>query len=335
MANKVGDIMCKIAAVAGIKKKKIEETWSFLELLATNMSTYNSDGLGYAAIDREGKMFGEKWLINKNAFRDPYSTKTMKRIWDDLVGRVSMLETYSFFGEKVNRPDASAVILHARAATIGNLCIDNTHPFFDDPANPRMAFIHNGGIRNHQFLTKKYSQCDSETILWQYIKEDVQKNPHNIQQVADALSGWYAGALLNNKTEKPYLDIFTDGTSLHVSYIEELGVFVYSTSHSDLLEVAGMLDYNPSLVAKVEEGSLIRLEAATGKVIQQLEFSPDFVTPTASRFHPNVIDISSTAGKLPEEIAQDMISPDDEAPTEEGFTEDDIKALMHNYSKIR
>lgn len=311
--------MCKIAAVAGIKKKYMENTWVFLELLASSMSNYNNDGLGYAAISKEGKLFGEKWLLNKNAFRDQYSTKTMRRIWNDIRGHLNPLNIYTYFGDKVERENSAAVILHARAGTVGGINIPNTHPFINDLEKPTVALIHNGGVRNHTMLTKKFSTCDSETILWEYLNEGVADNPKHIQAVANTISGWYACAVLNSEAPTPYMELFTDGAPIHVAYIQELDVYIYSTGVDDIVEIAQSLDFNATCIAKLKPGTLLRFNAFNGKVINELSFTPDFIMPTYD-------------GVSREHLIDDSPDVEVEEPPNEEF-QDDVKQLLERVNK--
>lgn len=318
--------MCKIAAVAGIKKSKMDETWMFLELLGQVMSTFNRDGLGYAAIGRDKKLFGEKWLFNNSAFRDPYSNKTMAKILEDLKDVVRPIETYGFFGEKVDREEAASVILHARAATTGGVSIKNTHPFLNKQDKPTMALIHNGGISNHQRLTKKFSECDSETILHEYIDAKVNENVDNVQAMANNLVGWYACALLNAEAPEPYLDIFTDGTPIHTAYIEELGVFVFSTQGVDIMEIAKSLDLHAYSLSRMRGDTLIRFNAMTGKPMASKRFDSDVKT-VFQLPGGNIIDMSGSGS------GPNVMTAAEIAQVQEGTEEFPLSSLVHLCNK--
>ena len=71
--------MCKVLMSIGIKQKKKALTWKFFESSLPYMSASDKDGLGYVAADGN-KIFGERWLVNKNAFKirnekNEYATK--------------------------------------------------------------------------------------------------------------------------------------------------------------------------------------------------------------------------------------------------------------------
>jgi len=172
--------MCKIAAVSGVTDKNRESVWEFMTRLAELMSVANSDGLGYAAFDKSGNIFGERWLVNHHAFDADAKTNQF---------------TYNSFGDNIKKNEAISIILHTRMATCEK-GLKNVHPFIDTlTVNPNIALIHNGVIHNHKKLTKKFSTCDSEVVLHEYDYNDVQNDPKNLDGVFKKLKGWFACAL--------------------------------------------------------------------------------------------------------------------------------------------
>jgi predicted glutamine amidotransferase len=218
--------MCKIAAVSGVDDKNRDGVWEFMIRLGRYMSYANSDGLGYAAFDKNYNIFGERWLINDHAFRPEITIPDNK---------------YNWFGKDIRRNEARSIILHTRMATCGK-GMENTHPFIDTlDGSPNLALIHNGIIRNHNQLTKKFSTCDSEVILHEYDNENVKFEPKNLKSVFSSLDGWFACAVLAKTKDGGYLDIFTDGTSVNSYYIEDFGVRIFSTSEADIKAVAAAM----------------------------------------------------------------------------------------------
>ncbi len=98
--------MCKVAGVTKITDNNREDVWVFMQLLGELISQGNDDGLGYAAFDKGGNIFGEKWLINKTAFKDLSQIKKMNA--------EKMKNIYTFFGDTVLRDQAQAIILRQR-----------------------------------------------------------------------------------------------------------------------------------------------------------------------------------------------------------------------------
>ena len=96
--------------------------------------------------------------------------------------------------------DTVAVILHARKATVGDKNICNVHPFFEinNKDSEDTALIHNGSINNHFQLTKKYSTCDSEVILHEYLKNMMNYNPWGIEELSKTIKGEYTVGVLSS-----------------------------------------------------------------------------------------------------------------------------------------
>lgn len=264
--------MCKVAGIYGYKKEAIDSVWPFMETLGQYMSQSNRDGLGYASIDRQGNLFGERWLYNNAAFKEPQDNAKVLRIYESIKDIVEPIDDYNAFGG-VNREDSKAIILHTRAATCSKGLV-NTHPFVEPGMNT--AIIHNGIIYNDKVLTKKYSTCDSEVILHQYLNMGVNLNITRVPEFTDSLSGWMAVmALSRGADDSPILDILTDGTKLHMTYIEELGAVLYTTDAADIVQVCDDYDFNPGKIGKVKAGSFIRINLDSGKVADVAKFNAD------------------------------------------------------------
>lgn len=258
--------MCKVAAVSGITDKNRELVWEFMKELGSLMTYGNNDGLGYAAFDAQGKIFGEKWLRNEDAF-----VGASKKIIP-----MNTKNSYAFFGQKVKKQEATSIILHTRMATCG-ISIDNTHPFVDDADMPSIALIHNGVIYNHTQLTKVHSSCDSEVILWEYDYANCYEDLSNIQKVANQLSGWYTCFVLSyDKDNKPIVDMFTGSGSLSSLFVPDLGVRFYSTSIRDLVNVCEFFKMNYTKIWDNKAGDYARFDGITGKELTKGKFNPDF-----------------------------------------------------------
>lgn len=283
--------MCKIAAVAGIKKAKAKDVWDFMEFLGSQIGFGNNDGLGYAAVTKAGSLFGERWLYNNQAFA--VNDSKADKFIDQLKGHVSEKKAYNSFGT-IDKEHATSILLHTRFATTGH-GMKNTHPFVDSLEKPTMALIHNGMISNHHKLIKNYSTCDSETILTEYMKHDVETDVKHFQKVANVIEGWYAAMLIN---DKGYIDIFTDGTRLGFAFIHDLDCFVFSTDVNDIIEVANTFGYKYSHVSKIKKGVYLRVDAFTGRLLTKSKFKP---IERWSYNGPSIIDVSM-AGKREKDV---------------------------------
>lgn len=274
--------MCKIMCVAGIKKQHQDKVKKLCVEMIKVVSATDDDGFGYAAITREGKIHGEKWLNKEDAFvkhsnpkPDPGKELIKAALGDALkpTGVWTDEKVYDKFG-LINQDSLSntvAVIIHARRQTIGAKNIQNTHPFVELNAEnvPHTAIIHNGSILNHEELTKKYSTCDSETILHEYLDNVMYYNPHGVVQLAESLQGQYAvGALTSVEYEDgtciPILDIFKSNKELFVGYVKEIETLVFCTTEDALVKAVKNANMTVSSIAEVKDGFLMRFNAITG-----------------------------------------------------------------------
>lgn len=253
--------MCKIAGVTKITDKNRDHVWAFMIALGDIMSRTQRDGLGYAAFDKSGNLFGERWLENKLAFTDFSMNKKLTP--------AKIEKVYNFFGDKVLRDEAQAIILHARMATCGR-GIANTHPFTDNLEKPRTAIIHNGIIANDDEFEKKFSTCDSEVLVHLYEKYKVSENLAGIKKVVKELVGWFT--VLNLSTDaqgRLVMDIYTDAPRLNSYYVKELDTRVYSTSAYDIEEAAAQLEFTISDRETVKSNMAYRIDVLTGELLEE------------------------------------------------------------------
>lgn len=256
--------MCKVASVTKVTDKNRDEVWTFMQILGEYMSYGNNHGLGYAAFDRNFKLFGERWLINKHAFLDMSYVKGLTA--------AKMNNLYSYFGDKVVRDEAKAIVLHTRFATCEK-SIQNTHPFVDDEENPTVAIIHNGVINNHREFEKKFSTCDSEVLAHLYKKHDVAAGLSNLNKYTSDLTGWYTVLNLTKDNEDtPILDIYTQNGRLCSYYIPELDARVYSSAAVDIEATAKFLGMTLTLPTRAKAKQAYRVNALTGEPMDRIEF---------------------------------------------------------------
>jgi Glutamine amidotransferase domain len=279
--------MCKVFMVAGIKPEKVPMVAKLAKHMAKAMSFIEDDGVGYAAITKDGQVYGEKWLNKDEAFivhettpPDPILDAIVEIFGDsvEMDKKISTGESYSSFGERngANIQNTVAMILHARKSTVGSKTIKNVHPFVkcggaDEPSST--ALIHNGSILNHDKLTKQMSDCDSEVILHEYLANQMYHNPWGVEQLAKTLVGQYTVGVLSSQLGDdgwvPYLDIFKSNKDLIGGYVPQLETFVFSTNKYTLEE--GLKAAEMTLIKdfKFKDGYLHRINAITGLAIEQ------------------------------------------------------------------
>lgn len=276
--------MCKVFMVAGIKPDKVPMVAKLAKHMAKAMSSVEDDGVGYAAITSDCKVYGEKWLNKDDAFNvhesappDPIAERIAGMFGDtiEMEKKPVIGTTYASFGDRNGKTigETVAMILHARKATQGSKTIVNVHPFVkfgeDAAAEPyATALIHNGSILNHDKLTKEMSECDSEVILHEYLSNMMYHNPWGIDNLAKTLVGQYTVGVLSSQLVDnvwtPYLDIFKSNKELIGGWVPELETFVYCTMKYTLeegLKAAGMTLVNDF---KFKDGHLHRIDALTG-----------------------------------------------------------------------
>ena len=260
--------MCKVMILKGIQDSKL--ALDFMKAVAPNMSVYNSDGIGYAAVNSQNKMFMEKWHNNKQFLdTDTVIDDETLKLLEPFKNRLPYLSlNYGKYGE-VTRDDLTTVTMHTRYATCGKT-FENTHPFVEGDT----SLIHNGVIRNQDELNlNKNSTCDSENALQLYknLNINLETSPDNVQEFIDQLKGYWAFAFLSPDANNRYmLDVVREGASLYWALLPELGEHcaVIATT-KEIIEI-GVSELG--LEARTEinllsESNYHRFDAVTGEFI--------------------------------------------------------------------
>jgi predicted glutamine amidotransferase len=272
--------MCKILAMAGIKPEKNKLAWDFAIEASEHMQAHaDKDGFGFAAMTKDGALFGERWLHQKDVFQNRYEPSAIeKKALADFKGALVRPVAYNMFGAKLDYDNAAAIIMHARFATCEK-AMYNVHPFVRDG----VALIHNGVINNTQELDILQSTCDSESILNAYVDMGVDEIPGNIDTVAGMLRGSYAVATLGltDTASVPYMDIFKNAaTSLCVAKIKELDAWVYATTAEIINKTANALKMTIEASFWIMPGYLIRTNALTGEIMLVEQFDTEYHDPS-------------------------------------------------------
>lgn len=310
--------MCKVLAIAGIKPDNAQKVWGFAQIMGQLMSKHNTDGLGYAAITSDGKLFGERWLTNSEAFSDKQYLKEREACDNELFETFGealdgsrkeyKIGEYNNFGES-GWDKTVAITLHTRMATSPR-GLTNTHPFVADG----VSLIHNGVIRNPENYGMKLSTCDSEAILQGYLQESVLADVANIQKLADGLAGYYACAMLSNTEAGPILDVFREGARLHSAYIKELGTWVISTDDDDIKAAAKYFGYTTGEVYRLHENKLLRINCNNPKDITITPFKARSTTyqnySQGRNENPSMTSATSSTGTgTTNEVTKDNLLP--------------------------
>lgn len=272
--------MCKVFIMSGIKPETNTKAVALMKAIAPLMSTANRDGLGYAAIDGQGNLFGERWFKNDTAFKVVEDNVSDYELINALGSAVTVEDSgntiikddeYNSFG-RVDLTKMVAVTLHTRWATSAK-GFQNTHPFVD--TNMDTSLIHNGVIRNDSEFDLKLSSCDSESILISYLRNQVNIDTESVQSMANELIGYYAcGVFSRDGNGARILDMFkANGASLSGVFINELGIYVYSTSAKDIKDAAEKVGLTTGLTFTLNAGHLLRFDPITGTLIKKEAFA--------------------------------------------------------------
>ena len=264
--------MCKVLIVSGIKKEYRTKALEFYKLMAKEMTPHNNDGCGYAAVDSEGQLFGERWFNNYEAFTTPnnYMDVIKEKFGDGADTKASM--QYNSFGV-INQEDIAAITLHTRFATTTK-SLQNVHPFYYSDADT--SLIHNGVINNHEEYKKYVSTCDSEAILNRYTANEIAVAPQNMQDMANELMGYYAcGVFSRDNNGERILDVFNGkNTNVYINYIHELEAFTLCTSNRDVLDVCKRLGWKTEESVQLKDGNFYRFNPFNGDIIYKDVFTP-------------------------------------------------------------
>lgn len=262
--------------LVGIHPDKIGGAIKFVKKSVPFMSETDKDGAGYLATNGQN-IFGEKWLRNTDAFkvvkREARDQEKINKIFEHAVP--NSFSRYESFGEG-KLEDATSILFHTRMATCDKT-IYNTHPFVLGDT----GLIHNGVILNSDTLLEgleTVSTCDSEAILQEYIKSEINLDPSNIQDVADVLNGWYVAGLISKDNEgKQIVDIFKcNRSSLYAGWIPQLDTFALCTEIGILKDTARAAGMTVTAYDVVSGGVFLRFDAVTGERLHILDFDPEY-----------------------------------------------------------
>ena len=258
--------MCKIMIIPHINNETRPNAIKFIKAMAKVMSDEKShqDGLGYAGVDSQGNLFAERWLNNSQAFNNNTAFNSNVA---DYSGFIKI--DYSSYGD-VKLDDITAVTLHTRLATSAKGLI-NCHPFIENDT----SVIHNGVISNAFDFRIDQSTCDSESILTQYIDNDVGSDHELFGKMSTQLDGYYAcGIFARDDVGNRILDIVKSSSAQLVgAYINELKVMVFTSLESQLRLGLRACGFTTDAVYSINPSSLVRIDPLTNKIIGITSFA--------------------------------------------------------------
>jgi hypothetical protein len=257
--------MCKNLFIIGATNPA--NTEKFCKVMAPIMSKTDNDGIGYAALTTDGKLFSEKWLKNAMAFPSKHEDKILK-LFGSLANYATITtDNYATTGT-IEWDKVSTVLLHTRKST-NKVCIENTHPFIID----NTALVHNGIINNHGTFKKNISTCDSEAILTLYNEHEITANEFRFNEVSAKLDGWYACGVINKDKDTWFVDVFRHNAMLYGCWVEDIGGLVISTSDDYLKEGLIKTGFKSTKIYQLNEHIFTRYNPFDSEIISQFAFS--------------------------------------------------------------
>lgn len=258
--------MCKIMVIPHINNESRTNAIKFINAMAKILSAdrTHQDGLGYAGIDSQGNLFAERWLNNSHAFTN---RNGMNSTVSDYSGFIRV--DYNSYGN-VKLDDLTAITLHTRLATSAKGLI-NCHPFIENDT----SVIHNGVISNAFDYRIEQSTCDSESILTQYVDNNVGTDYELFNKASTQLDGYYAcGIFARDANGNRILDIVKSSSAQLVgAYVNELKVMVFTSLESHLQEGLKVCGFTTNAIYSINPSSLVRLDPIANKVIGVTSFA--------------------------------------------------------------
>lgn len=254
--------MCKVLTIPKITDETRENALKFIKAMAPLMSEYNKDGIGYAAIDSDDALFGERWHNNGEFMRvrdlSEIDKSLVTTFGETLASNLDVSHKYNSFGDYGSGLSTiKAITLHTRMATSGKEFM-NTHPFVYPEQDT--SLIHNGVIRNVTAFDFKVSKCDSESILISYLQMGVNKSLDNVQAMDDKLNGYYvAGVFSRDINGRRIMDVIKGPqANLWVMYVNELKGYIFTTDSQDAFKACQALGFTTSTAVTLRAGSALR-----------------------------------------------------------------------------
>lgn len=198
--------MCKLLTILDIENQTKAE--KFLKASLPFMTKNDKDGLGLMRLGANG-VFINRWVTAPKVLDRPLPSASPYRLAIEADSNE----------EGTPSPYYLALCLHSRQATSA-VSINNTHPFYTKGS----ALAHNGVVHGDALADNVLSSCDSEMLLWRYIKGEVLENPENLTSALDGIGGYYACTVFN---DNGIVDIWRDGiATLYLAHVQGVGTVI-------------------------------------------------------------------------------------------------------------
>lgn len=285
--------MCKLFIMTNTKKLKPDQVEKLIKSVSKKMSKTDNDGFGLSIRGSKG-IFNRRFLKPKSA---------------SLIDKYSKLP---FLKESMNEDgelgSIDALIMHGRTSTnAGGLL--NTHPI----SKHGFHLCHNGVVEDSGEKYVMQSQNDTEHV--------VERFSQGIAEVEKNISGYYAFAAFQDKTDKLYI-VKDNIASLYFAEIPSLDCHVFATTENLIIEALKSISVPHLPIEDLLENTMLEYQGAT--FISQVGIKPKgrsvYADSLASKSLGHTIDPSWS-----EKWQDDILMPDQytvlNSPTELFFDE--------------
>ena len=216
--------MCKIFAMTNVSQVKFNRR--FVGIVRDEVCRLSDkDGFGYAVLDNEGNIGGERTIMPKS-FRPLGENPADRVVYKSPI----VLKSSNMFGH-INVESPKSFIAHGRLST-NKQTIENTHPY----TNGEVALIHNGVVQDSSNLIKNLVTDNDTEILLRYWERG------GIKEIEQHVSGYYALAILD---KKGLLHIARDNKAmLYMTYCRTVDSFIIATTVDIIKNVAKRMKWN-------------------------------------------------------------------------------------------
>ncbi|MBI1267788.1 MAG: hypothetical protein GC193_10210 [Cryomorphaceae bacterium] len=160
-----------------------------------------------------------------------------------------------------NPPPTNLFIGHTRAASVGNVSIENAHPFhFGD-----VIGAHNGTISNFKNLIDHYALLNNAVFNHENLNIDSKVifaalNEFDDYRILTDIEGAAALIWRDKRNELPYLNVWRNvERPLHYGFMPNTPDMYISSEDAALVEIGcvNISDFNPFTLYQIHEGKII------------------------------------------------------------------------------
>lgn len=245
--------MCKVLTITN--SSKIEVNQKLLTTIKDLLTEKDNDGFGYAVLNQDLSLAGEKCL-------NPEDFTPLSALRPTKVSSLPIIKkTRASFG-RLQSKKTKSLIAHGRMST-NSIRLENTHPF----TTQTLAMVHNGVVDDASDLIADHelkTNCDSELILRHWEKG-------GLKQVESWITGYYAFAVLDRSTG--LLHVVRDSrATLYISYSRTIDSYIIATTREIVINLAKEMQWNIEEPELISDNLAVTFDGNT--IIEHVTISP-------------------------------------------------------------